>query len=764
VAGTGRLTEDSPLTKLVKKADAAAMAKNKGVETVGELLELVPRRYLRPNELTDLSRLRVGDDVLIVAEVATATTRPMRNRRGQMLNVVLADDAGGQLDVTFFNAYGHVGKLRPGVRGFFIGQIGAYGRRLQLTHPEYELIGEEDEGGQIEFYRTHWVPVYSTTGRLNAFRMRRLVQQALDTLDHIREPLPEPVRTKRGLLDRSAALEHVHRPLLTQSAAPGLHRLKYDEAFVLQTILAQRRKASEAVAGTPRVPHSGGLLEAFDRRLPFELTEGQREVGEVLLAELGRERPMHRLLQGEVGSGKTIVALRAMLAAIDSGGQAALLAPTEVLAAQHHRSITMMLGDLAMGGMLGGSDIGTKVVLLTGSQSAGTRRAALLDAASGGAGIVVGTHALIQKHVQFADLALVVVDEQHRFGVEQRDALREKGTRPPHVLVMTATPIPRTVAMTVFGDMETSTLRELPKGRSPIATHVVQAELPGWVERTWQRVAEEVAKGHQAYVVCPRIGDPDPGSALSSDSSDEDASTWDPVDWEDVDWDLVDEPPGEAGPTGGAGPTGPEKELTGVYTMWHRLTANPALAGTRIAVLHGRLETDVKEETMRAFGAGEIDVLVATTVIEVGVDVPNASVMVVVDADRFGISQLHQLRGRVGRGSAPGLCLLMTHEPGARARERLEAVAATTDGFELARVDLLSRREGDVLGARQSGRANSVRHLSLGRREDEEVIADAREDAFALVDEDPDLRGHPVLAAAVATRLDEEQGVWLERG
>ncbi|MDV3221508.1 ATP-dependent DNA helicase RecG [Intrasporangium sp.] len=743
------LTEESHLTKLLKKAEAAAMAKNKGVETVGELLEFVPRKYLRPNELTDLSRLHVGENVLIVAEVAQATTRPMRNRRGKMLTVVLADDAGNQLDVTFFNAYVHERKLMPGVRGFFIGQIGTYGRRLQLTHPDYELIGTESADAEVEYYRTHWVPVYSTTGKLNAFRMRKLVHHALDTVDRVREPLPEDVRLKRSLLGRAEALELVHRPPLGQSPDAGLRRLKYDEAFVLQTILAQRRKASETVMGTPRRPRPGGLLTAFDARLPFELTAGQRAVGEVLEAELARERPMHRLLQGEVGSGKTVVALRAMLAAIDAGGQAALLAPTEVLAAQHYRSITAMLGDLAMGGMLGGSDIGTKVALLTGSQSAGARRAALLAAASGEAGIVVGTHALIQKHVQFADLALVVVDEQHRFGVEQRDALREKGARPPHVLVMTATPIPRTVAMTVFGDMETSTLRELPQGRVPIATHVVDADRAAWVERTWQRVAEEVAQGHQAYVVCPRIGDPDPGSILSADTSEEDAASWEPVDWS---------------PEDDGSPSPPEKELTGVYAMWHELVARPELEGVRIAVLHGRLDPETKEATMQAFGAGEVDLLVATTVIEVGVDVPNASVMVVVDADRFGISQLHQLRGRVGRGSVPGLCLLMTRDPGDRAVERLQAVASTTDGFQLARADLLARREGDVLGARQSGRGNSIRHLRLTRAEDEQIIAEAREDAFALVDEDPDLREHPALAAAVAVRLDEDQAAWLERG
>ena len=490
---------------------------------------------------------------------------------------------------------------------------------------------------------------------MNSLRLRKLVQTALDTVDRIREPVPDDVRAARGLVDRAVALELVHRPAVDDQPARGLDRLKYDEAFVLQTILAQRRKAAESELATPRPPRPGGLLAAFDARLPFELTAGQREIGEVLAAELASDRPMHRLLQGEVGSGKTVVALRAMLAAIDAGGQAALLAPTEVLAAQHHRSITAMLGDLAQGGMLGGSEFGTTVALLTGSQNAGTRRRSLLDAASGEAGIVVGTHALIQKHVQFADLALVVVDEQHRFGVEQRDALREKGIRPPHVLVMTATPIPRTVAMTVFGDMETSTLRELPRGRSPITTHVVDADKPGWVDRTWQRVAEEVAKGHQAYVVCPRIGDVDDETALASggaassrDTSDEDAG-WD-AHWEGDDGDAE----GDA----------PARELTGVYAMLSTLRANPALDGLRIGVLHGRLDPDAKDATMRAFADGEIDVLVATTVIEVGVDVPNASVMVVVDADRFGISQLHQLRGRVGRGAVPGLCLLMTQGAG----------------------------------------------------------------------------------------------------
>jgi ATP-dependent DNA helicase RecG len=734
------LTEDSPIAKVAGKTAAALLEKNKGLRTVGDLLDYVPRRYLPPAELTDLSQLHVGDEVMVVAEVARATTRPMQRRKGRMLNVVLTDGRT-EVDVTFFSAYGHEGKLKPGVRGFFAGTVGLYRGQWQLTHPDYELFDDTGAADEVVAeYQSRWIPVYSATGKIYSFKIRRMVEVALDSVERIREPVPEHVRDARGLMTRAEAFELVHRPRVDDDPDAGLDRLRYDEAFVLQTILAQRRKAAEAVMTTPRLPRPGGLLAAFDARLPFELTRGQQELGEVLARDLASERPMHRLLQGEVGSGKTVVALRAMLAAIDAGGQAALLAPTEVLAMQHHRSITAMLGDLAEGGMLGGSDIGTKVALLTGSQGTAVRRKALLEAASGEAGIVVGTHALIQKHVQFADLALVVVDEQHRFGVEQRDALREKGRRPPHLLVMTATPIPRTVAMTVFGDMETSTLRELPGGRSPITTHVVDAGRPGWVERTWKRVAEEVVKGHQAYIVCPRIGEDEIATGPAGDSTDEEAQDWDVPE---------DDAP---------------RELTGVHTMLQQLRANPDLAGVRIEALHGRLDPDTKDRVMRAFSAGEVDVLVATTVIEVGVDVPNASVMVIVDADRFGISQLHQLRGRVGRGSVPGLCLLMTQAAGESAAARLEHVAATTDGFDLARIDLMFRREGDILGARQSGRASSIRHLRLGRPQDEQIIAAAREDASRLVEQDPELRAHPALAAAVAMRIDEEQAAYLERG
>ncbi|MDQ1482278.1 MAG: ATP-dependent helicase RecG, partial [Actinomycetota bacterium] len=526
---------------------------------------------------------------------------------------------------------------------------------------------------------------------------------------------------------------------------------------------------TEGLRTKPRLPVRGGLLDAFDARIPFVLTDGQQEVSAEIAKDLAREHPMHRLLQGEVGSGKTVVALRAMLSVIDSGGQTALLAPTEVLAAQHFRSITSMLGDLAEGGMLGGSEIGTQVRLLTGSQPTGIRRRSLLDAASGDAGIVIGTHALIQEHVQFFDLGLVVVDEQHRFGVEQRDALRGKGKQPPHTLVMTATPIPRSVAMTVFGDMETSTLTELPKGRSPIATHVVGNPL--WFQRTWERVAEEVRAGHQAYVVCPRIGDSDleldEGLAVPQDIALDDAGLvgagLDNAGLDNAGYaGLDDDELGKDAFDDEASVLAANRELHSVLQMESELRDNPALAGLRTAILHGRMAAEDKDEVMQAFAAGTIDVLVATTVIEVGVDVANATVMVIMDADRFGISQLHQLRGRVGRGTSPGLCLLVTESDSEAGQQRLLGVAATNDGFSLARLDLATRSEGDVLGARQSGGKSQLRLLRLLR--DEDLIVAAREDAFSIVETDPDLHQHPVLRNVIASALDDEQAAYLGRG
>ncbi len=732
--------ERTPLKRLIGGA-AGKLSKARGLETVGDLLEFWPRRYLE--HTSDLSSLHVGMYVVVVADVKTATTRRMHKRRGEMLSVTITDGRN-EVDLAFFSSYGHRDVLLPGVTAVFAGEVGIYRGRWQLAHPAYQVL-EGGLGSQAADRGP--IPVYLQVKGMQNWAVAECVRLVLEHLDEVPEPLPASVRVRHGLPGRLEALKGIHVPRDLREAERARLRFRYEEAFVFQVLLAQRRARQAAARTRGRVPREGGLLAAFDARLPFELTAGQRAVGETLAQELSRDVPMNRLLQGEVGSGKTVIALRAMLAAVDAGGQAALLAPTEVLAAQHHRSVTTMLGDLARGGMLDGSEIGTRVALLTGSQSAAARRHNLLDAASGDAGIVIGTHALIQEHVQFQDLALVVVDEQHRFGVEERDALRGKASQPPHVLVMTATPIPRTVTMTVFGDMETSTLTELPRGRSPIVTHVVPTDRPGWVQRTWERIAEEVRGGRQAYVVCPRIGDD--GAARRSSSSPDDEE--------------LGVPPAEDGEVA-------PREMASVYAVDAALRENPALDGLTIAVLHGRMAAEDKDSVMAAFTRGEVDVLVSTTVIEVGVDVANATVMVVMDADRFGLSQLHQLRGRVGRGRHPGLCLLLTASDTEAARERLDAVAATTDGFELARLDLELRGTGDVLSGRQSGGGRSgrgmgrgsFRFLSLVR--DEETILQARDAATELVTGDPELAQHPDLGAAVRDWVDEEQAAFLEKG
>ncbi len=743
------ITEATRLTRLLPAKEAAKFAKARGLETVGDLLAFWPRRY-RTRE-SDLGGLTVGEYVVAVAEVKTAQTRPMRNRRGSMLEAVITDGTH-DLSITFFSSWGHERALRPGVRGIFAGTVGRFQRSLQLTHPGYTLLDDFDAGERKDL-----IPIYLSVGNLHTWRVTECVRTVLDLLDDAPDVIPEEILDRRDLPRRIDALRGIHTPSSDQEVEAARRRLRYEEALFLQLALARRRAAAATQRTRGRSAITGGILDAFDARLPYELTRGQSEIGATIAADLAGETPMHRLLQGEVGSGKTVVALRAMLTVIDTGGQAALLAPTEVLAAQHHRSITAMLGDLAEGGLLGGSAIGTRVALLTGSQGAAERKRALLDIASGQAGIVIGTHALLQEKVSFADLALVVVDEQHRFGVEQRDALRGKGETPPHVLVMTATPIPRTVAMTVFGDLETSTLREMPAGRAPITTHVVDERRPGWVQRTWERVAEDVAKGRQAYVVCPRIGD---------DDTDADGAVVFAADDPGV---HEGDHKGAGGEVGAPGEladlgetSGSDRPLRSVLGVRADLGTEPALAGLRLGILHGRLPAEEKDATMRAFARGEIDVLVSTTVIEVGVDVPTASVMVVMDADRFGVSQLHQLRGRVGRGGLPGLCLLMTTSDQESARTRLDAVAASTDGFALARLDLTQRREGDILGAAQHGRRSQLEFLHVLEHED--VIEAAREDAFGLVEGDPTLARHPELAAALEARLDAEQAAYLERG
>jgi ATP-dependent DNA helicase RecG len=611
------------------------------------------------------------------------------------------------------------------------------------VHPDCEVISADEAGTELAAeYAAEIIPVYPATRKLPTWRIAKCIRTILDVLDVGDDPLPADVRERYRLIGLAEAIRAVHLPLDDEDWKRARERLKWDEAFVVQAALAQRRRASAALPAMPRPAEPEGLAAAFDARLPFALTEGQRAAGETISADLACAHPMHRLLQGEVGSGKTVIAVRAMLQVVDAGGQAALLAPTEVLAQQHYRSVSDLLGPLGQAGTLGAADKSTRVALLTGAQGAATRREALLDAASGAAGIVIGTHALLEERVQFADLGLVVVDEQHRFGVEQRDILREKAQDGrPHVLVMTATPIPRTVAMTVFGDLDVSTLSELPAGRSSIASHVVPAaDKPRYLERAWERVREEVGRGQQAYVVCPRIGGDEEAGGQPDDDGIE---------------------PGE--PDGGSpgSPGMPGRPPLAVLDVAPALEQGP-LKDLRLGVLHGRLRPEEKDRIMRDFAAGTVDVLVATTVVEVGVDVPNATTMVVMDAERFGVSQLHQLRGRVGRGTVPGLCLLVTEAAeGGKSRERLEAVATTLDGFKLSRLDLEQRREGDVLGAAQAGRRSSLRLLTLLR--DEDLIGLARREAAELVDRDPELDRHPGLAAAISDLLGPDQAEFLEK-
>ncbi|MFF9194744.1 ATP-dependent DNA helicase RecG [Streptomyces sp. NPDC014779] len=732
---------DEPLKKLLGAATAKVMAEHLDLHTVGDLLHHYPRRYAERGELTTLADLPLDEHVTVVAQVADARVHTFNRGgrgKGQRLEVTITDGSG-RMQLVFFGrtVHFHQKELLPGRRAMFAGKVGMFNRRLQLAHPEYKLLDAESGTETVKAFASELLPIYPACKQLESWTIEQSVGIALDSLaatgwEGLVDPLPPALREGRGLAELPDALLKIHRPRTKADIADARDRLKWDEAFVLQVALARRRHADTQLAAVPRRPAPDGLLTAFDAKLPFTLTEGQQKVSKEIFDDLATEHPMHRLLQGEVGSGKTLVALRAMLAVVDAGGQAAMLAPTEVLAQQHHRSVTEMMGELAEGGMLGGAEHATKVVLLTGSMGAAARRQALLDLVTGEAGIVIGTHALIEDKVQFHDLGLVVVDEQHRFGVEQRDALRGKGKQPPHLLVMTATPIPRTVAMTVFGDLETSVLDQLPAGRSPIASHVVPAaDKPHFLARAWERVREEVEAGHQGYVVCPRIGDEEDRkqSGKRKASPEDEAEKRPPL---------------------------------AVLEVAEQLRAGP-LAGLSVEVLHGRMHPDDKDEVMRRFAAGEVDVLVATTVIEVGVNVPNATAMVIMDADRFGVSQLHQLRGRVGRGSAAGLCLLVTEMPEASpARGRLAAVASTLDGFELSRIDLEQRREGDVLGQAQSGVRSSLRVLAV--IEDEEVIAAAREEATALVLADPGLTAHPALRTALDALLDKDREEYLEKG
>ena len=719
-----------PLWRSLGKRTAQQLEKI-GLETVADLIYHFPFRYATRGQLLPIRALRDGEAVTVIARVLDTNLRPMNARRGFILNVRISD--GEQiLELTFFGKSArplkyHESRLLPGTVAIFSGTVSSYRGQLQLTHPDYELTDGYVDPERI----TRPIPIYHASVKMPSWKIQRAVATVLPSLSagDLLDPLPPAYRAAHGLPELYAAIHQLHEPANAGEWARARERMKHEEAFVLQAALAQRaaRMHRQETRRYPKI--SGGILDAFDARLPFTLTAGQRQVGEEIARDLAAPSPMQRLLEGDVGSGKTIVALRAMLQVIDGGGQAALLAPTEVLAQQHLRSIQSLLGDLDAGGQLGAPEHATRVELLTGSMTAGERRKALARLASGQAGIVVGTHALLSDDVQLPFLGLAVVDEQHRFGVDQRERL----ARGIHTLVMTATPIPRTLAMTIFGDLEISTLRESPGGRAGISTTLVPSQNGPWMARAWQRAREEIDAGGRVYVVCPRIGDEAEGPAPSAEQS----TAPSPAD-------------GEA------------SELASVEETAERLAALPQLAGVQIGTLHGRMGADEKLERMREFASGAAPLLVATTVIEVGVDVPEATMMIILDADRFGLSQLHQLRGRIGRGTKPGVCLAVSDAPaGSLAARRLEAFASTTDGFALAEKDMELRDEGDVLGSQQAGGHSHLRFLSVVR--DSDIATQARLGAQAVIAADPALSEHGALAQAIA-RLDTERAEYLERG
>ena len=752
-----------PVTRFVGKRTAAQLAKQ-GVETGGDLLRLLPRRYDTWGDLTDMRTLVKGEQATIQAQIVRASSRRTRSGRAPALMEATVTDGVSTMDVVQFGAAGQMRaratQLAPGTTVLMSGKVGLHRGRRQLSNPRLYVLDELDEA-EREALLARPMPIYPGTEALPSWSVGKAVRTVLDQLEpgDVPDPLPEDLRRQAGLIDAYTAYRWVHRPDDAHQWKAARTRLRHEEALVLQVALAQRRahhEATRTAVAWPEPEATGSLRADLDAALPYDLTAGQVRVGQEITTDLARTVPMQRLLQGDVGSGKTLVALRAMLQVVGGGGQAALLAPTEVLAAQHHSSLEAVLGPLGRLGMLGGAERATRVHLLTGSTPAAQRRRVLADLAAGEPAIVVGTHALLSETVQIPFLGLVVVDEQHRFGVAQRDALRERGgvTDPvtgqrhtPHLLVMTATPIPRTVAMTVFGDLVTSVLDELPAGRSPVTTHLVPWSRTSWVEGIWRRAAKEVAAGGRVYVVCPRIegGDDEPqqGDAPASDAG---------TDAERASGLLeLDEPAPR-----------PDRPLASVEEWRQRLEAEPALEGVGVGVLTGRMSSEDKASAMMGFASGATPVLVSTTVIEVGVDVPEASMMVILDADRFGLSQLHQLRGRVGRGDRESVCVAVTGvEVGTTAFHRLKAFASTTDGFALAEADLDLRSEGDVLGASQSGRTSGLDLLRVTR--DARLIATARRQAERIVDDDPQLREHRDLAAAIVERLDEEAQAFLER-
>lgn len=718
--------EQLELSRVLGSKNAGALEKSFGYTTVGEFLWHFPRRYVEVGELTPIAELPFDEHVTVVAQVVNVSQRQMHSRRGFIFEVTVSDELaqnGQELKMTFFNGYQARQDLIVGTIAMFSGKVGWYQDHLQLSQPDYAIL---DTAAQADPWP---IPIYPASAKMPNKKIRDLIGLFIEEMTESRLPefLPLQVLEKYRYPVRSKAYLDRHHPREVKHAYIARQRFAFEEAFMLQLSLAERSQTLGQQPAIARKRVIGGLAAKFEARLPFTLTADQLTVGEEISADLQKNHPMHRLLQGEVGSGKTVVALRAILQVIDSGGQAALLAPTEVLASQHYSSIKKMLGNLADPGLFGEGE-GTGVALLTGSAKTAQRREALLGIASGETGLIIGTHALLGEHVRFAELGLVVIDEQHRFGVEQREALRAKGeANVPHTLVMTATPIPRTVAMTVFGDLDTSTIKKLPAGRAPISTHLVPMQLTGYRDRLFSRIREEVDKGHQVYVVCPRISETtlEQGTLL--------------VTAED-----------------GANQT------MSVEAMFELLSSMPDFEDVQLEALHSQLDPHDKQEIMDEFAAGKIDVMVSTTVIEVGVDVHNATLMVIMDAERFGISQLHQLRGRVGRGGLPGTCLLTTWlDADHPSVQRLRTVEATLDGFELAESDLAERREGNILGVQQSGSRSTLRELSIIK--DRALIESAREEVQQLMKQESWAKKYPELAAMAESWIDQSTSEFLNK-
>jgi ATP-dependent DNA helicase RecG len=741
------------LDRVIGAKSAGPLEEHFGIRTVDDLLRHYPRSYSQGMSVLDegWEPPEEGEHVTFVDEIAKADVRWTNRQPKREFLVITLANRKPKVTATFFNAKFTKKILVEGTRLMLSGEVGFFNNTMQLTHPAFLILEGTGQGkgsrslakiaetsrktdGEmlLSAFERDYFPIYPASAKVQSWDVYACVRQVLDVLDPVDDPLPESIRYQWDLASEDEALRDIHLAERAEDRERARERLAFDEAVGLQWALVERRHGALSQTGPSAPLRDGGLASALGQQLPFELTAGQCDVLDVLTTELADTKPMHRMLQGEVGSGKTIVSVLAMAQMVDAGYQCALLAPTEVLAAQHARSIRDVLGPLAMGGQLGGVEGATRVALLTGSMTREQKREVRDEVAGGEAGIVIGTHALLQDAVEFHNLGMVVVDEQHRFGVEQRDRLRAKalGGVTPHLLVMTATPIPRTVALTVYGDLETSVLRELPRGRQPIATNTIfVGQKPAWLQRAWQRIIEEVAEGRQAYIVASRI---DENDTAAKDSGKKKSSGK------------------ESGPP-----------VTTVVELFERLGRGP-LSGVRLGLMHGRLSGDEKDDVMTAFRAGEIDVLVCTTVIEVGVDVPNATVMFVMDADRFGISQLHQLRGRIGRGEHPSLCLLATNLPeDSKAGARLKAVAATQDGFVLADLDLEERREGDVLGLSQSGRPITLRLLSLA--EHREIIEAARAFAETVYDADPKLLDHPGIAVLAAPFAETERVEYLDK-